>query len=192
MDTNALPTKRNLLAAKQKLTLAQKGHGLLELKLTVLIREKKCIEKSATQLREELQHLRTTAQRTRAIAETECGAETVDGLALLFSEANPVPYKLNETCAAFDEAFFALAQVLAAEKKLAELDAALTALNNRINRTKKRAAALNNIVIPTHQTRIKFITERLEEHERDEMIRLKSASRIGKQTVTHHKNANRE
>jgi len=140
----------------------------------MLMREKKRVEKIANEIREELRRLYSIAERAKVIAEIETREGKVQEI-LETATKESLPYKLNETCAALDEAFFAWEQVLSEEKKLTQLEEAIAKLKSRISRTKKRASALRNIVIPTYEKRVKFISERLEEHERDEMIRLKTA-----------------
>jgi V/A-type H+-transporting ATPase subunit D len=200
MDENVLPTKKNLIFARQNLKFATKGHNLLELKLTVLLRELKHAEKTASEIQEKLQSLYLSAEILRGVAEIEIGEKIVAEVLTKAREraerdyispppnpksrqgntnANPskisIPYKLNETCAALDEAFFAWIQIFLEEGKLAAVLEIISALKIRVAYTKKRASALGNIVIPAQEKRVKFISERLEENERDELVRLKAA-----------------
>jgi len=177
MDANALPTKRNLLLAKQSLILARKGHDLLDMKYNALLRELKRAEKTANKIREKLHRLLFIAERALVIAKMEIGEGKFQEIWELISwDSLPnLQYKLYETCAAVDEAVLAWEQVFSEEKKLAKIEETLTNLKARSNRTKKRASALRNIAIPSYEQRVKYITDQLEEHERDEMIRLKVA-----------------
>jgi V/A-type H+-transporting ATPase subunit D len=168
-------SKRNLLAEKKSLALSQKGHDLLEIKLKVLMREKASLEKCIAELSEKLQPLYVVAKQTRAIAEMFCSAERVGEL-LANAETLTPAVILDATGIPFDEALIAHRRVCEEETKLAILGENLIFINIRISRTKKRASALRNVVIPSHTKRVKFISERLEEHERDELIRVKTVS----------------
>ena len=57
--------------------------------------------------------------------------------------------------------------------ELAEVEGSVYRLAVAIKKTQKRANALNNIMIPKFTATIKFITEALEEKEREEFSRLK-------------------
>jgi V/A-type H+-transporting ATPase subunit D len=57
--------------------------------------------------------------------------------------------------------------------KLAEIDNATYRLANAIRKAQKRANALENVVIPRFQQNIKYISEVLEEKERESFIRQK-------------------
>ena len=56
---------------------------------------------------------------------------------------------------------------------LVEVDNSVYRLAAAIRKTQKRANALKNIVIPNFEYTVKFITEALEEKEREEFSRLK-------------------
>ena len=56
---------------------------------------------------------------------------------------------------------------------LAEVDNSVYRLANAIKKTQTRANALKNIVIPRYQGIVKFISDSLDEKEREEFSRLK-------------------
>ena len=56
---------------------------------------------------------------------------------------------------------------------LAEVDNSVYRLAHAIRKTQKRANALKNIVIPNFEYTVKFITDALEEKEREEFSRQK-------------------
>ena len=58
-------------------------------------------------------------------------------------------------------------------RQLAEVETSIYRLATAIKKTQKRANALQNIVIPSFDSTIRFITEALEEKEREEFVRLK-------------------
>jgi V/A-type H+-transporting ATPase subunit D len=158
-----LPTKKNLLVAKQNLLLARKGHGLLDMKLNALMRDLKKAEKAAAELREKLEKVLDAAERALIIAKMETG----EGINI--SEAR----ELNETNIAYDEAYFIWQKVFAVQEELTKAEEAVAQIKIKKTRTKKRVSALQNIKIPYYEKNVKFISEQLEERERDEMMRLR-------------------
>ena len=62
---------------------------------------------------------------------------------------------------------------------MAEVETSIYRLAEAIKKAQKRANALNNIVIPGFDHTIRFITEALEEKEREEFVRLKVIKRQG-------------
>jgi len=175
LDTN--PTKRNLLLAKQNHALAIKGFYLIDMKYRALNRELKRKKKAAKILRESLLKLEFAAENAVAKAIAKTGFEKFHSIwenILWESPARPA-YKLNETNIAIDEAFNIWLNVLASRQKLAAIEEEIARIKARTHSTRKRAAALKNIKIPQYERRIKYITEQLEERERDEISRLKVA-----------------
>ena len=57
--------------------------------------------------------------------------------------------------------------------ELAETQASIFRLADAVKKTQKRANALNNIMIPQFTETIKFITEALDEKEREDFTRMK-------------------
>ena len=60
---------------------------------------------------------------------------------------------------------------------MAEVEISIYRLAQAIKKAQKRANALKNIVIPDLDNTIRFITEALEEKEREEFVRLKVIKR---------------
>ena len=56
---------------------------------------------------------------------------------------------------------------------LAEVENSVYRLANEIKKTQRRANALKNIIIPQFEQTVKFISDALEEKEREEFSRLK-------------------
>jgi len=108
-----------------------------------------------------------------------CSAEHHDlGQSPVKHERRP-PYGMNETVSILDEAVIVWQEVRDVMLKLAEAEIATYRLNFHLKQAQKRASALNNITIPDLKKQIKYIQEQLEEHERDELARLKiSKSRL--------------
>jgi len=175
MDSNALPTKRNFLQAKHNLSLARKGHDLLDMRHKALLHELSVENNKARTLREQLIEDIADAHYTLAVAQMELGDENVAALwEKNFWDDNPSPqYSLSETCASLDEAFLAWRGVLKKIIELSNIEKVICRLTSHVQRTRKRASALRNITIPTYEARVKYISEQLDEKERDELIRIK-------------------
>ena len=175
MDTNALPTKRNLLQAKHNLTLARKGHNLLDMRHKALLHELSNIKNKARLLREKLRKEIIDAYHVLAIAQMEIGKENVAKY-----WKNNLSYELVNTNASFDEALLTWKEIAKKLEELIKIESAIRRITHHIHRTRKRASALRNITIPLYETRVKYILEQLEERERDEQIRIKTAKKRGK------------
>ena len=82
-------------------------------------------------------------------------------------------YSLYRTNSTRDEAFLCFEKVKKLTVVLAEVENSAFRLANAIRKTQRRANALKNIIIPNFEVTVKFITEALEEKEREEFSRLK-------------------
>ena len=72
-----------------------------------------------------------------------------------------------------DNAYVCFRRVKELCAELAEIESSIYRLAIAIQKTQKRANALKNIVIPGYRQDIAYITEFLEEKEREEFIRMK-------------------
>lgn len=89
-------------------------------------------------------------------------------------ETIPEPhYGLNYTCSSLDEAYIKFNEVKQLIARLAEIENSVYRLADAIKKTQKRANALQNIMIPQFEATIKYITEALDEKEREDFSRLK-------------------
>jgi len=61
---------------------------------------------------------------------------------------------------------------------LAEIENSVYRLANAIKKTQRRANALKNIIIPKFEYTVKFITEALEEKDREDFSRLKVINKV--------------
>ncbi|MFA5006235.1 MAG: V-type ATP synthase subunit D [Candidatus Izemoplasmatales bacterium] len=194
-----IPTKGNLMAQKKSLALAKLGYDLMDRKRNVLIRELMETIKNVKQLRDEL----TTAYHQAYLAMQEANitlgivdeiAKAIpidDGLGLTFHSVMGVDipvvlyerhevslsYGIGSTNTKFDYAYTRFQKVRDLTIKLAEVDNGAYRLANAIRKTQKRANALDNIVIPELRENVKFITDALEEKDREEFSRKKVIKR---------------
>ena len=83
-----------------------------------------------------------------------------------------------DTCSELDECYHKFYRVKELTRRLAEVETSIYRLADAIKKTQKRANALQNIVIPGLDGTIRFITDALEEKEREEFARLKVIKRV--------------
>jgi len=196
METFA-PTKSTLMAAKSSLDFSQKGFELLDKKRNVLIREMMSYVSKARELQEEVNITFTKAYKALEAANINAGITNTQDIAMSVDEAKDyeilfksvmgveVPkiifdlheikpkYGFYRTSAAIDEAMKGFNDVKYLTYELAEVENAVYRLAMEVKKTQKRANALQNIQIPKFKEIVKFVTEVLEEKEREDFFRLK-------------------
>jgi V/A-type H+-transporting ATPase subunit D len=89
-----------------------------------------------------------------------------------------ITYGLGATNTKFDYAYKTFLELRLMIVKLAEIDNAVYRLAHAIRKTKKRANALERVVIPTLKKDIKFIKEILEEKDREALTRQKMIKKL--------------
>ncbi len=195
MTNQVFPTKGNLMALTKSNKLAQKGYELMDRKRNILMREMMTLLADVKMLREEisstfkrayqaLQEANITLGIVSDIAKSipiDSGVEvvyrSVMGVEIpkVSHEVKPVKisYGIGATNTKFDYAYKMFQKVRDLTVKLSEVDNATYRLANAIRKAQKRANALQNIVIPRFKANIKYITEVLEEKEREQFTRQK-------------------
>jgi len=190
-----IPTKGNLLNIKKSLSLAKLGYSLLDRKRNILIREMMLLIDDAKAIRGEIEGTYKdaylalqNANITLGICENAAKAIPVEtGVHVTYRSvmgveiphvtlrAQPlkVYYGFHATNAALDNAFVLFQRVKELTAVLAEIENSIYRLANAIKKTQKRANALKNIIIPRFEADSKFITDALEEKEREDFSRLK-------------------
>ena len=91
---------------------------------------------------------------------------------LVIKEPKPT-YGVSQTNSQLDKAFIEFDKVKKITVTLAEVENSIYRLSNAINKTQRRANALKNIIIPKNESIVKYISNALEEKEREEFSRLK-------------------
>jgi len=201
MDTQLLPTKQNLLLARNRLNLARKGFDLLERKRQVLLNELTIIRGKIIDLRDEANLSLCNAYHAFKISAAEIGIEKTENIingscvklpgnepfgirkimGVELSVVNDgyifplIGYGLSDTTILLDEAVLAWKEARQLIISWLALENTVKKLLFAIKKTEKRANALGNITIPKYETLVKTIKEQLEERERDELARLKLA-----------------
>lgn len=195
MAVKVFPTKANLMNAKKSLELAKLGYDLMDRKRNILIREMMLLIDKAGEVQQKIDSTYSQAyaalQRaniTLGMCEEFSGATPIDdGLKIDYRSVMGVElptvqledskldlrYGWSDTNSQLDEAYLRFDEVKKLTARLAEVESSVYKLANAIKKTQKRANALSNIIIPQFQETIKYITEALEEKEREDFSRLK-------------------
>lgn len=195
MADQIFPTKGNLINTKKSLLLAQLGYELLDRKRNILIRELMSLLDTAKSIRGGIEETYKQAYAQLQVANITLGivgniADSIpieDGLRISYRsvmgvelpkitlEAAPkkLSYGFAKTNSQFDNAYICFIRAKEMTVTLAEVENSIYRLTNAIKKTQTRANALKNIVIPRFQSTVKFISDSLEEKEREEFSRLK-------------------
>ncbi len=199
MSEQIVPTKGNLLSVKKSLDLARTGFELLDRKRNILIREMMSLIDRASKIQDKIDRTYEEAYAALQIANITLGvcdkiAETVpldDNLNVAYRsvmgveipmvslEPTPVtiPYGLAGTNTMMDNAYLKFREVKILTAELAEVENSVYRLADAVKKTQKRANALKNIMIPRFEQTVKFISDALEEKDREEFSRLKVIKR---------------
>ncbi len=88
-------------------------------------------------------------------------------------ETKTMPYGLADTNSSIDRAAKQIKEMLPKICKAAEYENSIFSLAKALEKTQKLLNALENVIIPQYQQRIKYILATLEEREREEFVKLK-------------------
>ena len=195
MAQQVFATKGNLINARHSLKQAQLGYELMDRKRNILIREMVSLTGKAKELSAGLED--TFAQAYKALQ----NANIIDGVIKQKALSLPVDtsidityrsvmgielpnvvggetkpalcYSLSDTDSNFDKAYACFLKAKQTGLLLAEIENSVYRLSVAIRKSQKRANALKNILIPMYREQVKFISEALEEKEREEFSRQK-------------------
>ncbi len=196
MSTPVVPTKGNLIAVKRSLELARGGFDLLDRKRNILIREMMLLIKHAEEIQSKIDDTYSRAYEALQRANVTLGicrelAQTVpvdEGLKLSYrsimgveipivsikeKEDKDLPFGLYNSNSMLDDAYKRFIEVKNLTADLAEIENSVYRLADAISKTQKRANALKNIAIPQFEKDVKFISDALEEKDREDFSRLK-------------------
>lgn len=189
------------MRAKNRIKIAQKGLKLLKLKRQALILEFFNISKSSSKLRGELNSELIKGYQSIRMAEMLDGEMRLENEAmkipqlkkLLITPKNVMGVKiprleggtreqslteyLLEIPVSISEAMKAFQEVHKIVLDIAEKETTLRKLLNEIEKTKRKANAIENVFIPRLEEAVKFILFRLGEIERETFVMLKSVKR---------------
>lgn len=192
---NIAPTKGNLLGAQKTLRLAMLGYELLDRKRNIMLRELMPMVERFKKAGEELTEAYNEAYRSLLKANLSLGV--VDGFAqfvpvedslkithysvmgaeipriAMDSRPRELVYGFWGTNSQLDAAYEQFTRVRELTLRYAELETGIFRLATAIRATQRRANALRNVVIPRYTGTAKFISDALEEKDREEFSRLK-------------------
>ena len=199
MAVKVYPTKGNLIAAKRSLALSQAGYELLDKKRSVLVMEMMRLIGHAKEIQARIDGAFAKAYQALLLADMATGtfagiagavpvddsiqvsSRSVMGVELPIVRALDKPPRLTygflSTNSKLDESYIEFWRLRKLIIELAEVENSVYRLATAIKKTKIRANSLQNIIIPQLTETIKFITESLEEKEREEFARLKVIKR---------------
>lgn len=201
MAEQIVPTKGNLIKAKRSLRQANLGYELMDRKRNILVREMVALTDKARSLRSSIDNTFSEAYKALQMANVTLGevsklcstfpvensvqmsSRSVMGVELpkLSASTEQLPnepiYPLHNTNSAFDKAYYCFNKVKELTITLAEIENSIYRLAIAIKKTQKRANALKNIMIPKFRNQVHYISNALEEKEREEFSRQKVIKR---------------
>ena len=179
MAVQAVPTKGNLMNTKKSLALAKNGYELLDRKRNILIREMMTLIDHANAIQdcEDISNSVPVEDGLKLDSRSVMGVE-IPILTMDESENyNYLHYGTRTTNSAVDKVYKLFTRVKELTVELAEIENSVYRLADSIKKTQKRANALKNIMIPRFEETVKFITDALDEKDREEFSRLKVIKR---------------
>lgn len=195
MAEQVFPTKGNLMKAKKTLSLCKLGYELMDRKRNILIREMMMLIEKGKELRDSIDSSYKDAYAALQEANITLGVindlaqsvpienginvsyRSVMGVEIptitLTPSKNIVPYGFYSTNSQLDKAYISFSKVKEYTVILAEVENSVYRLSVAIKKAQRRANALQNVLIPRYENMVKYITDNLEEKEREEFSRLK-------------------
>lgn len=195
------PTRLELLRTRRRIALAKKGLNLLKLKRSALIAEFFQLSREALALRGDLQEKVARGYAAIRHAEMMEGPTRLENISMLLPKLAPVnvatknvmgvktprvdagaftplpaetlldlPTSIHESVRRFQEIYRVVLDI-------AEKENALRRLLKEIEKTKRRASAIENVLIPRLETTVRYIKFRFDELERDAFSMLKTVKR---------------
>ena len=195
------PTRLELLRTRRRIGVAKRGLNLLKLKRTALINEFFAISREALRLRGNLQERISRGYEAIRKAEMFEGAVRLENISMLLPDLRPVRVTtknvmgvrtprldrrgftptgasvLLDLPTSVQEAIHRFQGIYEVVLDIAEKENALRRLLKEIEKTKRRANAIENVLIPRLQWTVRYIQFRFDELERDSFSMLKTVKR---------------
>ncbi len=194
------PTKANLISTKKSLELARQGYDLMDRKRNILVREMMALIDEAKAVQSQIGEVYADAfsalkramlnlgDCSNFVGAIPCEDDlTIDYRSVMGVELPTVTLTQTDidvrsfgfamTNSDFDEACRLFREVKRLTVRLAETESSVCRLADAVKKTQKRSNALSNIMIPRFEETVKFITEALDEKEREDFSRLKVTKR---------------
>jgi len=219
-NTNVNPTRMELTRLKKKLVTATRGHKLLKDKRDELMRQFLDLVRENKVLREKVEAGIAAANKNFVLARAGMNDEVLN-VALMApmqevyleafnrnvmsveipvfeyktrtADANNIySYGYAFTSADLDGAVKSLADILPEMLRLAECEKSCQLMAAEIEKTRRRVNALEHVMIPDMQDKIKYITMKLDENERSTQIRLMKVKDMMLEQAHHYKERQNE
>jgi V/A-type H+-transporting ATPase subunit D len=199
-SVNVNATRMELTKQKRKLATSSRGHKLLKDKRDELMKQFLDLVKENRALRKKVEDALMKAHGSFTVASALMGPEMMEQSLLypkqsvelgmnyknIMSVNVPMydfrtksadsgelyPYGFANTSCELDDAVDALSGIFQDMLKLAQIEKACQLMAEEIEKTRRRVNALEYVVIPDCQAKIKSITMKLDENERNNTIRM--------------------
>lgn len=202
MSMKIAPTKGTMAKYSTSLKLAVKGHDLLEQKRTILLMEMMGRIREAKRIQRSMEEIFSDAYFSLQMAGISHGIENIEEITYSVPEVDDFTIRLHsvmgveiptvdpieqqpEPCYSFlgtsgvlDDAYLQAKKVLTLIARLAEVETSVYRLAVQIRKTFRRVNALEKVVIPSHRRIIRWITDVLEENDREDFTRMKIAQKM--------------
>ncbi len=208
MSQDVKPTRAEELRLKEQIELAKSGHSILEKKRDSLIHEFMDLVEEAKDTKSAVNNQFQEAQQTLKEAKAIEGMDQLRSVAMASKHDHTIEVesrnimgvlvpriKAEHTTPALDERGYGMLggspatdEVVEAYDDLiekvieaAEIETALMKLLDEIDATKRRVNALENRVIPDTENKLAYVSQYLEENEREETFRMKKIKEKGEE-----------
>ena len=199
-SSQIIPTRMELAKQKKKLATATRGHKLLKDKRDELMRQFLELVRENKALREKVEAALQAANKNFVLAEASTSDQVLNAALLApkqevyletdtrnvmsvdipvfqyktrTADANDIySYGFAFTSSDLDGAVKSLADLLPDMLRLAEVEKSCQLMAAEIEKTRRRVNALEHVMIPDAQEKIKYIKMKLDENERSTQIRL--------------------
>lgn len=198
---NVRPTRLELLRTRRRIVVAKKGLNLLKLKRSALIAEFFSMSREAMRLRGDLQARIARGYGAIRMADMMEGPTRLENISMLLPDVRPVVVStknvmgvrtprvdrtgyvpvatsdLLDLPTSIQESIRHFQGIYQVVLDIAEKENALRRLLREIEKTKRRASAIENMLIPRLQEIVRYIKFRFDEMERDSFSMLKTVKR---------------
>ena len=196
--TQINPTRMELSRLKKKLGTARRGHKLLKDKRDELMRRFLALVDEDKKLRSFVEDSLAKSNKMFALASAQIGEKEVKSAFLIPGQKTELDVKFEnitgvtvpkfnrkegdgknvptygfiDTSYELDEAVSELSKVFSDMLELAGKEKACMMLASEIEKTRRRVNALEHVLIPQYEEKIRYIKMKLDENERSTQIRL--------------------
>jgi len=198
---NVRPTRLELLRTRRRIVVAKRGLNLLKLKRTALIAEFFKVSKEAMRLRGDLRGRIAQGYDAIRMAVTIEGPTRLENISMLLPDLpavavttknvmgvrtprldigtfeRPARVALLDLPTSVEEAVHRFEEIYEVVLDIAEKENTLRRLLREIEKTKRRASAIENVLIPRLEGIVRYIKFRFDEMERDSFSMLKTVKR---------------